>query len=346
MIVSFLFVLLVQVGATSSPAKGEKKGPLIHFAAIKFDYGFLPPGNPVELTHKFVFSNSGDQPLLITRTGQACRTTAECENANIEPGKSSHISVRVILPQDYASGNFQRTIRIECNDPHQPIVELELRAVFGYTMDWKPSKIDLGLFSPKRKNLQSIRLRSLVDIPFKISSCSTNFGLFDVFIESKSSINPRSNLFPKAKDPTEYFQKQIILSIKPDAPIGCFFDALVIKTDRKDIPVITIPISGEIIGGALVKPSKIFLGIIRSANLVEKDIELISNDPGTKIMKANCNIKNLTISIQDNGHRVHLALAPHRLDGPLEGELLLETNLPHSKIFKVNIQGLIKIMGK
>jgi Protein of unknown function (DUF1573) len=76
-----------------------------------FDFGRIPQGKPV--THNFVISNTGKDPLVIENVQASCGcTTPEWSKDPIQSGKSSEIKVGY---NSASEGQFEKTITVIYN---------------------------------------------------------------------------------------------------------------------------------------------------------------------------------------------------------------------------------------
>ncbi len=93
-----LFVAIMVFGSTGVFAQNEtvsksETGPVISFDQKAFDFGDLVQGDKVE--HTFSFTNTGDQPLLITNVQVTCGCTTPkgWPREPINPGDQGEITV-------------------------------------------------------------------------------------------------------------------------------------------------------------------------------------------------------------------------------------------------------------
>jgi len=102
---ALLTVLSIAVAATAAP--------MIHVDAPDYDFGRLAGARAV--THAFIISNVGDEPLSILdlRTSCACTTTA-LSKSNLAPGESVELEVTVDLTN--FSGHISQAIYVSSND--------------------------------------------------------------------------------------------------------------------------------------------------------------------------------------------------------------------------------------
>ncbi len=94
---------------TEAPAAG---GPAMTFEATEVDYGIIQQN--AEPYREFRFTNTGDEPLIISNARGSCGCTVpEWPKEPIPPGESNVIKVR------YATnriGKFSKTVTLTTND--------------------------------------------------------------------------------------------------------------------------------------------------------------------------------------------------------------------------------------
>ena len=103
---------LVLTSAVLGQAKQVSPAPEILAAKeAAYDFGRIPQGKPV--THNFVISNTGKEPLVIENVQASCGcTTPEWSKEPIQGGKSSEIKVGYNAASE---GQFEKTITIFYN---------------------------------------------------------------------------------------------------------------------------------------------------------------------------------------------------------------------------------------
>lgn len=88
----FLFGISTQLVAQKPVVKQPLSNAEITFQEKSFDFGDIQQGNQV--SHKFVFQNTGSEPLMVLQVQTTCGCTApEWPKKPIPPGDSSEIVV-------------------------------------------------------------------------------------------------------------------------------------------------------------------------------------------------------------------------------------------------------------
>lgn len=100
-------VAMTMIGAVSY----AQTGPQIEFKTETIDYGTVVRGQDNGI-RTFEFTNTGDEPLVITNVRSSCGCTIPSKpEAPIMPGKSDKIEVQYNM----SLGTISRTITVETN---------------------------------------------------------------------------------------------------------------------------------------------------------------------------------------------------------------------------------------
>jgi hypothetical protein len=132
-----------------------KSGPSISFDSAIHDFGKINSGEWV--TNRFVFTNTGNEPLDITSVHPGCGcTTAGLWDKHVEPGAKGAITL--LFNSTGFSGRVSKNATVTCNDPGQSNVVLTLNGTI-----WKPIEISPSLvmfsFSDTQQTNQTKHVR-------------------------------------------------------------------------------------------------------------------------------------------------------------------------------------------
>ncbi len=109
---SFVKYLAIVVVTAFYSAVNANAQALIDFPETTYDFGEIEEGMVAE--HEFVFTNSGDQPLIIMAVKASCGcTTPSWTKEPILPGESGHI--RASYNSKNRPGGFHKSITINSN---------------------------------------------------------------------------------------------------------------------------------------------------------------------------------------------------------------------------------------
>ena len=113
----FLFVI--------AQAISQEIGPQINFKTMTIDYGTIENNSNGERI--FIFSNTGNAPLIIKNVQSSCGCTVPKKpKGPIAPGESSEIIVRYDTNRQ---GPFRKTITITTNVNDNPILALKIKGI-------------------------------------------------------------------------------------------------------------------------------------------------------------------------------------------------------------------------
>ena len=115
-----LFTLFLTLNAL---VYGQNDGPNIEFVSQVIDYGQIEKGSDGVRT--FEFTNTGSQPLIISKVYSSCGCTIPKKpEAPIPPGEKGEIQVRY---NTNLVGPIRKTITVNSNAESTPIVSLKIK---------------------------------------------------------------------------------------------------------------------------------------------------------------------------------------------------------------------------
>ncbi len=119
-VVILTLIAVLALGATLVAA------PKIAVDNAVYDFGTVLEG--VFVTHKFLLSNVGDEPLTITSVRTSCGCTATAlSKTNLEPGES--VELEANLDTLHFKGRISKSIYVESNDPEDVRLTLRLTGI-------------------------------------------------------------------------------------------------------------------------------------------------------------------------------------------------------------------------
>lgn len=113
-----LLTLAFQAQAQKEAAPQSVEGPQMTFEALEIDYGTIEKGaDPYRV---FAFTNTGNEPLLISNARGSCGCTVPTwPKQAIPPGATGEIKVRYDTNR---VGPFQKRVTLTTNAGDQPVV--------------------------------------------------------------------------------------------------------------------------------------------------------------------------------------------------------------------------------
>ena len=216
------------------------KQPRIFCEEPTFDFGSRDASETVD--HTFVLKNTGTADLEIRRVQPACGcTTAELEKKIVPPGESSRISAKLSLAG--RSGELQKPILIESNDPANPSLQLVMKGVIGADFEISPSTLVLRKASPEVAATASVILKSLKNEKFEIINAKSESGKLKVRWDKF----PNENAFQLTANIEEQFQP------------GQYGDKIIVETNHTTKKQLEIGVIVIVPSQIVVAPMKIVL---------------------------------------------------------------------------------------
>ena len=169
-----IFVLALSlIGAALSTSATEVAAPQIQCQEATFDFGSHDASEMVE--HTFLVKNTGTADLEIKKVQPACGcTTAELDKNIIPPGDSAKIAAKLSLAG--RSGEVQKPINIDSNDPTNPTLQLLIKGIVSADFQISPSTMMMRKDSPEASASASVIVKSLKNEPFEILTSQSESG--------------------------------------------------------------------------------------------------------------------------------------------------------------------------
>lgn len=120
--------LLITAGSFFLTSASEDHPQVLGQAQASFDtevYDFGDIAKGSEGVHTFVLTNSGSEPLIISRCEKTCGCTMPtCNPDPITAGKTSEV---VVTYDTQRVGPFNKTVKVHTNDPDRPVIHLRIK---------------------------------------------------------------------------------------------------------------------------------------------------------------------------------------------------------------------------
>ena len=157
-------------------------GPRIQFESAVFDFGRINSGESV--THAFVFTNTGDQVLEITRVQPGCGcTTAGSWDKRVEPGARGSIPLQ--FNSAGFSGRVTKTATVHCNDQSHSNVVLQLTGTIWRPIETTPSLVMFTYGEEEQtRQTKSVRIVNNLEAPVELSDLACTNASFKAVLET------------------------------------------------------------------------------------------------------------------------------------------------------------------
>lgn len=236
-------ILIVALGPAPSPA--DPSGPRVVVDQERHSFGKTDVG--VAGRHQFVFTNTGNEPLLLTRGTSTCGCctcvcAARLPESAIPPGRSAKVTLE--WKSKLYVGPFRQTATIVTNDPNRREVALLVTGRFAGPVGVAPSQLVFGSLGADRAATAEARLFSYLDEPLEITGCELsnpqNAKYFDVSWEPLSAEQVREEGEARGG-------YSLRITVRPGLPVGGFRQRIVLKTNSNTVPTVEIPVQGLVV---------------------------------------------------------------------------------------------------
>lgn len=184
LLISLVLTAGIASGAspTRTPQQEPPQGPVISFESTSFDFGKINSGESV--THSFVFTNTGDQTLEITRVQPGCGcTTAGAWDKRIEPGARGSIPLQ--FNSSGFSGKVTKSATVHCNDQNHSNVVLQLTGTIWKPIEATPSLVMFSFAEEgQTRQTKSVRIVNHLEESVQLSNLSCTNDSFQVALET------------------------------------------------------------------------------------------------------------------------------------------------------------------
>ncbi|MBI4964055.1 MAG: DUF1573 domain-containing protein [Desulfomonile tiedjei] len=209
-------IVLLALATSASAATG----PRIHFEAPIQDCGKVLSGGTAQA--RFVFTNKGDETLVIKSIEADCGCTKMLTGAReVPPNGSSEITASFDT-SGLKSGTKQHHVSVRSNDLNKPEVKLTIKAEVIRELDTDQSTITRKLDS----------FEEHLSLPIKVTNSSKAArNITALRVEDK---NLQAALQPNkvVLDPGQTATFNILLTLNPDVPRPFFLGKIILETDH------------------------------------------------------------------------------------------------------------------
>ncbi|MEZ4754366.1 MAG: DUF1573 domain-containing protein [Bdellovibrionota bacterium] len=324
-----LFFILPQI----SFAEEEAKAPKIKISDAIYEFGSVTQGSKVE--HEFNFINEGNADLHIQRVVASCGCTASTADKDIvAPGEEG--SIKVSFDTTGFSGSKTKSVRVYSNDLDSPVLMLSLTGTVEQDVIVEPKRV---FFGDVVKGLNPGGQQREVTVSVKEGS-DVNLG--DVKIYSK-------NLEVKTLNSSKKAMK-LLISLKPDAPVGELRDRAIISLTGARRKAINIPIFASIKGNLRVDPRTLSFGIIEGTETLERTVRLENLGPEKiNVTQIKSSDKSVNVNFKElkagKLYQIKVSVNPANINKDLRASVTVSTDSKEDKTVSFNVYGIIPPKG-
>ena len=222
-------------------------GPKIQFNTPVYDFGKISAGEIIK--YSFIFTNVGDQLLILTNVQPSCGCTAAgAWTREVEPGKIGTI------PVQFNSANFggpiSKMVTVVCNDKRQPAVYLQIKGTI-----WKP--------------IETTPTYAVINVPPDASGGSATIKILNNTDEALTLGKPESSqpgfaMEIRTNQPGKEYE--LVVSTVPPLKPGNVQAEIKIPTSSTNSPTLTVKTWANVQPALSILPPQISLPAIPPAN--------------------------------------------------------------------------------
>ncbi len=219
-------------------------GPSVHIEVAEFNIGAVT--TDVLLEHYFKIENRGNKPLTLQDVKTSCGCAAAIiQKEKINPNETGH--VHVSFHPVGSPGIKTATAVVTTNDPKNAKVMLRMRCDFRPELYAAPEKLMLDRFPANTEGV--------IEGKFKIIS-GNELEVFEILEIDTTAAPELSASYEMVRLGIEY--EISVTNIKPIAA-GRYSGTIVIKTNNRKLPEISVPVMGNALGPVEVQPTTVLL---------------------------------------------------------------------------------------
>jgi hypothetical protein len=236
----FIVGVAIAFASVASTVRGAE-GPKIQFETPVYDFGKVKSGDPVKYT--FIFTNGGDETLILTNVQPSCGCTTAGEwTHQVEPGKTGNI------PVQFNSANYNgaviKTVTVTSNDKNQPTIGLQLKGTI-----WKPIEVNPQFAALNVPAESQEPVKTEVKI---VNNLDEQLEVYDPEVNNKA-------FTAQLKTNTPGKEYQVTISTVPPLEAGNVQATIGIKSSSTNMPVINITAWANVQAPVVVNPPQITL---------------------------------------------------------------------------------------
>ena len=279
-------VEVAQGQAAAKPSPPDDHSPKVAVDHEEYDFGVMNLG--AELSHDFIFTNTGRSPLVLTPGPTSCQcTVSEIRQGEAPPGGSTKVTLHWKARE--VVGEYRQTATIHTNDPARPEVQLAVSGRVAAAVWADPSELVLGQLS--RDEPATARTQLLCSQSPRLEILDYKFSDENLAKFFQVTLKPLA----KAELPVRSDVRSGVLltvAVKPGLPQGAFQQTILLRTNLASAPALSVSVEGAVGGDITVagrgwdpESGILTLGIVSSKSGTERRLILVAHGPQCREVK-------------------------------------------------------------
>ncbi|HID11578.1 MAG TPA: DUF1573 domain-containing protein, partial [Candidatus Latescibacteria bacterium] len=241
--------------------EARAKGPHIVFDHTFFEFTIVEGDT---LVHSFHFRNEGSEPLRIRAFSPCGCTSVLAPGGEVPPGGEGEVKVIFYSGATSVFGIIKKRVTVISNDRHEPQISLVLKGTVKPILTIIPQRIDYGDIEASEPTKRTLVLVDYGDTSLKVTGVETSSPYIKARLDS---VDSKENRY------------RIEVTLTPEVPVGRLSERLIVHTNSPRMPVIEVPIEGNVVGKVRVYPGWFFFGAVGRRTL-SSEVTLTKADEG------------------------------------------------------------------
>jgi hypothetical protein len=227
--------------APTAPVTVGAIGPKIQFETPVYDFGKIKSGDPVKYT--FIFTNTGDELLILTNVQPSCGCTTAGEwSRQVEPGKTGTIPIQ--FNSTSFGGQVLKTVTVTCNDKTQPSIGLQIKGTIWKPIDVQPQFAVMTIPADSQSNVTTkVHIVNNMEEPITLSPPESNNKSFTAEL--------KTNVVGKDFD--------LIITANPPFEQPNLQGGIILKTSSTNVPTLSVTAWANVQQAVVVSPPQVTL---------------------------------------------------------------------------------------
>lgn len=192
-----------------------------------------------KLKHEFIFTNSGNAPLVIRRVTTSCGCTAALISADtIPPGKEGKISVEFDTRGYF--GQVTKQIYVESNDPVEPQKILEIQAEIEVPpsprLELEPYNYEAGLLLAGEDIAAKVRVSNRGELDLRVEFVHRNAA----FLAGEKAVSGAIKIAPGKT-------QEVVVKLPTSGRMGLLREYVLLKSNDPLRSTVSLYISGYVV---------------------------------------------------------------------------------------------------
>ncbi len=317
-------IIAIQLMCTFSVAADVPK--------IQFDtltYSFHTVNLNQKVTYNFKFKNVGTADLVIKDIKTSCDCAA-VENIHRPVPPNGEGEIIATLSTGSTVEDKNESIFVYSNVPKQPPVELKLYAQVVSEITIIPSELVFSDLSFGHEMTRQVTLINSKDKDFRVDKIVTG----------------SPNLI--ARISSQIAGKVVVsVTVNSAVPVGHFSGNLKIYTNNKIVPVLDLPVSGDVQGSLSATPDRLFFGVVKKGENLTRTIT-ISGPENLKfsILKVESQVKGLSFKVETvtkgTQYKIYALLNSAKADKEISDRVIVHTDFPRQPTMTIPVFALVQ----